>query len=482
MSPDFHIHLSARVRLQSDEADLLVVRHDGQALRQRSPGAAAQALLQALADKGGRTEALIALARGAEPNANTAPLYYLLARLAKRGMLSYTLRQEDQLLATLEPMTAAFQLVPLDTAGSSYRLSRFAWSRRDGGGDGDVDGLVVECSLGQARLHITDQRLSAALARLAQAQTIDTLVEALPGLTRTTTTGFLTLLASAQALFACDSQGQISEDRDPVLRHWEFHDLLFHTRSRMGRHDNPLGAAFPLIDQLPHAPAIKPASGGARFALPKPDPSHSEQGFFAVVEARRSLRQSGDTPISLAQLGALLWHTARVQTHRPAHPDNPQQYEMTTRPVAAGGAMHELELYLIITRCTGLEPALYRYDPLTHELEWISAPSPDTEGLVQDAMGAALMAAPPDVLITLAARFTRMSWKYQGLAYAALLKHVGVMYQQLYLVSTALGLAPCALGTGDADRFAKAAGTNYYEETSVGEFVLSAISSDCGSA
>ena len=78
-----------------------------------------------------------------------------------------------------------------------------------------------------------------------------------------------------------------------------------------------------------------------------------------------------------------------------------------------------------------------------------------------------------EVLITLAARFGRMSWKYQGMAYAAILKHVGVMYQQLYLVATALGLAPCAIGAGNSDRFAAAAGTHYYEETSVGEFVLS---------
>lgn len=66
-----------------------------------------------------------------------------------------------------------------------------------------------------------------------------------------------------------------------------------------------------------------------------------------------------------------------------------------------------------------------------------------------------------------------MSWKYQGMAYAAILKHVGVMYQQLYLVTTALGLAPCAIGAGNSDRFAAAARTHYYEETSVGEFVVS---------
>jgi hypothetical protein len=36
----------------------------------------------------------------------------------------------------------------------------------------------------------------------------------------------------------------------------------------------------------------------------------------------------------------------------------------------------------------------------------------------------------------------------------------------------AMGLAPCALGGGDSDLFARAAGTDYYAETSVGEFLL----------
>ncbi|MDQ5910606.1 MAG: SagB family peptide dehydrogenase [Pseudomonadota bacterium] len=446
-----------------------MVRTDGQALRHRSPSSAAQTLLQTLADMGGRAEDLIALAHTAEPTADAAPLYYLLTRLEQRAMLSYTLRQDDQSLATLEPMTTAFRLVALDATAPGYRLSRFAWLRRDG------DGVLVECSLSQTRLRITDQRLAASLVRLAQPQAVDALVEALPGLTPATITGFLTLLASAQAVFPCDSQGQIPEDVDPALRQWEYHDLLFHARSRMGRHDYPVGGTFRFVDQLPHAPAIKPASGGSRFPLPKPNHTAPGPDFFAVVEARRSIRSSGDTPLNLEQLGTLLWHTARVQTHRPAHPDDPRQYEATTRPVAGGGAMHELELYLTVTRCAGLEPALYRYDPLAHQLEWISTPGPDTQALVNDAMRAAQLTTPPDVLITLAARFGRMSWKYQGMAYAAILKHVGVLYQQLYLVATALGLAPCAIGAGNADRFAAAAGTHYYEETSVGEFVLSGV-------
>ena len=42
----------------------------------------------------------------------------------------------------------------------------------------------------------------------------------------------------------------------------------------------------------------------------------------------------------------------------------------------------------------------------------------------------------------------------------------------MYLAATAMGLGPCAVGGGDADRFARAAGTDYCVETSVGEFLL----------
>ncbi len=68
-----------------------------------------------------------------------------------------------------------------------------------------------------------------------------------------------------------------------------------------------------------------------------------------------------------------------------------------------------------------------------------------------------------------------MSWKYDAIAYAATLKHVGVLYQSMYLVATAMGLAPSALGSGDSDLFAAAAGTQYTVETSVGEFMLGSL-------
>jgi SagB-type dehydrogenase family enzyme len=58
------------------------------------------------------------------------------------------------------------------------------------------------------------------------------------------------------------------------------------------------------------------------------------------------------------------------------------------------------------------------------------------------------------------------------MAYAVILKHVGVVFQTMYLVATAMGLSPCGVGGGDSDLFARAAGADYYAETSVGEFLL----------
>lgn len=76
------------------------------------------------------------------------------------------------------------------------------------------------------------------------------------------------------------------------------------------------------------------------------------------------------------------------------------------------------------------------------------------------------------MLLVITARFGRLFWKYRSVAYAVVLKHIGVLYQNLYLVATNMGLAPCALGGGDSDVFAKATGLNYVEESSVGEFML----------
>ncbi len=88
----------------------------------------------------------------------------------------------------------------------------------------------------------------------------------------------------------------------------------------------------------------------------------------------------------------------------------------------------------------------------------------------------------PQVLITIAARFGRVSWKYSSIAYALILKDVGVLIQTLYLMATDMGLGGCAIGTTNIDLFAKMTGIEFHVEGPVGQFALGRGSEDRGSA
>jgi SagB-type dehydrogenase family enzyme len=80
--------------------------------------------------------------------------------------------------------------------------------------------------------------------------------------------------------------------------------------------------------------------------------------------------------------------------------------------------------------------------------------------------------AAPQVLITIAARFGRVSWKYSSVAYSLILKDVGVLLQTLYMMVTDMRLGGCAIGSNDIDLFARMTGIEFHIEGSVGQFAL----------
>jgi len=186
------------------------------------------------------------------------------------------------------------------------------------------------------------------------------------------------------------------------------------------------------------------------------------------MEDRRSVRAHDDaTPITATQLGELLYRCARV---RQRYERDGHEYE--NRPYPSGGSVYELELYPVVRLVAGLDPGLYRYDPYEHRLRLVQPPGVPVDRLLHTAMVAGTMAAQPQVVIVLAARFGRLMYSYEELPYSLILKHVGVLYQSMYLVATAMGLAACALGAGDAQAFLDATGLDFTTESSVGEFLL----------
>jgi SagB-type dehydrogenase family enzyme len=98
--------------------------------------------------------------------------------------------------------------------------------------------------------------------------------------------------------------------------------------------------------------------------------------------------------------------------------------------------------------------------------------APALDALLREAAIAMDAPAAPQILITIAARFGRVSWKYSSLAYALILKDVGVLMQTFYLMATEMGLGACALGTANIDLFAKMTGLEFHVEGPVGQFAI----------
>jgi SagB-type dehydrogenase family enzyme len=321
---------------------------------------------------------------------------------------------------------------------------------------------------------------AALVAALVRPHTYPDLSDSRAGLTADAARVFVGMLASAGAITRLPEDASI-EDEDANLAQWEFHDLFFHSRSRQGRHDRPFGGTYPFLGRIEPLPAVKPKPTGERFVLHRPDLEEAERNdppLGRVLDERRSIRAYASEPVSAEQLGEFLYRVARVRSVEDADPTQGRYYALSRRPYPSGGATYDLELYVTINVCTRLPPGLYHYDPLDHELRKLSDRDERVEALLHYASMSTGVPHLPQVLITLASRFQRLSWKYRSMAYATTLKNVGVLYQTMYLVATAMGLAPCALGGGNSDVFAEAAGTDYYAESSVGEFVLGSVPDD----
>jgi SagB-type dehydrogenase family enzyme len=279
------------------------------------------------------------------------------------------------------------------------------------------------------------------------------------------------MLARAGAIAPLEADGQPREAKDPKLRQWDFHDLLFHASSRLGRTEKPIGGTFAFKGDIPPPPALKRNVWIDRMLpLPRPDIatlSRYDMPLTEAIETRRSIRQHSIVPPSIAQLGEFLYRTVRTRSLTPSPIG-----EFVSRPHANGGACYEQEYYVTIDACLDFPRGFYYYDSVHHGLCLISGPDVEMEALLDEASVATARQGRPQILITIASRFHRVGWKYRGMGYATQLKNIGAVYQTMYLVATAMNLAGCGLGIGNTDRFCRMTGLDYLEEGSIGEFML----------
>jgi SagB-type dehydrogenase family enzyme len=397
--------------------------------------------------------------------------------------------ETGQPLLSVVPMTprSRFRVEPLPP-DARLRLSTYAELRTNG----KEYCLESPLSLHRVQLHRPEAvwligSLGSPTTTVACAATLPRLAAAGDMLAYLTATGMVVRAEGVQPSGGSDVP-VFSEDSDPALAGWSGVDLMFHARRTLGRHDNAFGATYRMGPPGSREPVAKPRLPGPSISLPRPrwdDLAAADPALVVAMEGRRSMRAYGSEPVTATELADLLYRTARVRSlitlppgaESPVPRDgagapSPADATLSDRPYPGGGACYELELYVTVGQCRGISPAIYHYDPLGHRLELVNSERVMVDELLTTASQAAVVDVPPPVLITMTARFRRLTWKYESMAYAAALMDVGVLIQSLYLVCTVMNLAPCALGSVHVDATARAFGTDWRIEPSVGQFML----------
>jgi SagB-type dehydrogenase family enzyme len=159
-------------------------------------------------------------------------------------------------------------------------------------------------------------------------------------------------------------------------------------------------------------------------------------GEFSVEEAlanRRSVREYSDQPLTLSEIGQLLWAAQGI-----TEPGTGK------RTAPSAGALYPLELYVATGNVEGLPPGVYKYNPYEHRLLLIKRDDVRTT-LRQAAIDQSAVEEGSAILV-FASVHERTTQKYgeRGIRYVHM--EVGSAIQNVYLQAESLGLSTVIIG------------------------------------
>ncbi len=161
------------------------------------------------------------------------------------------------------------------------------------------------------------------------------------------------------------------------------------------------------------------------------------------MEKRETFRNYSEAGLTLPELAYLLWGTQGVKSILTEKP-------VTKRTVPSAGSRHAFETYLLINRVEGLQPGLYRYQALDHQLARLPAPQDICDILTKACQMQAHVKNSAVTFFWTAVQL-RMTWRYCQRGYRFMYLDAGHVCQNLYLLAEAIGCGVCAIAAYDDD-------------------------------
>lgn len=171
-----------------------------------------------------------------------------------------------------------------------------------------------------------------------------------------------------------------------------------------------------------------------------------------VIRSRKSHRKYTKQALSLEELSFLLWATQGVREKV-----TEEGITYIKRNVPSGGNRHPIETYINIHHVEGVQPGLYRYLPIDHQLvqEKIDPSLPEQVKQGSRNQNSQSEENPYYFIKEAAAVFIwtaipyRSEWRYHRAAARLIALDAGHICQNLYTAAGAIGAGTCAVGAFD---------------------------------
>ena len=210
-------------------------------------------------------------------------------------------------------------------------------------------------------------------------------------------------------------------------------------RRKCNRRHSAAAGVRGLIIALALLAALVPAARGGSEEAPMPIielPPPRVEGNLpieAALERRRSVRDFTAQPLTLTQLGQLLWAAQGITGRR---------WPMRTAPSAGG--LYPLEVIVVAGQIDGLEAGIYRYRPSGHGLAHLKD-GDHRRALARAALGQGWIAQAP-VTLVITGVVARTAAKYGRRAERYMFMEAGHAAQNVYLQAQSEGLGTTAVG------------------------------------
>lgn len=164
--------------------------------------------------------------------------------------------------------------------------------------------------------------------------------------------------------------------------------------------------------------------------------------LFSAIQNRQSRRTYRQDHLTLEELSFLLWATQGVKEKLDAG--------HALRTVPSAGCRHALETYLCIFNIASVDPGVYRYLPLEHQILFEFSDDQLAQKLVKAVFGQPYPAYSAVTFIWTAVPY-RMEWRYGLAAHKVIAIDAGHVCQNLYLACEAIRAGICAIAAYDQE-------------------------------